>query len=62
MLQMLELQLLITYTLHVQLKTIDISLESKLWVRALVPVCGAAWSNKTGFGGSGKTACSEPKH
>lgn len=46
---------LITYTLHVQLKPGYISLESKLWVRALVPACGAAWSDKTGFGGSGRT-------
>lgn len=32
-----------------------ISLERKLWVRALVSAYGAVWSNKTGFGGSGKT-------
>lgn len=40
---------LIRYTLHAQLKTVHISLQNKLWVRALTPAPGAVWSCRTGL-------------
>lgn len=40
---------LIRYTLHAQLKTAHISLQSKLWVGALIPAPGAVWSCRTGL-------------